>query len=178
MREISLHLLDIAENSAAAGAHNVRVAVTEDLRADQLTACVQDDGCGMNAETLKQVLDPFYTSRSSRKVGLGLPLLKAAAEMAGGGLTIESTPGAGTRVEVIFQHSHLDRMPLGDLGCSFLTLLVAHPEIHWHFSHQMLQTDGKSHDFNFDDHALKNELGDIPLTEPEVLAYLRGLFQF
>ncbi|GAB4485951.1 MAG: ATP-binding protein [Anaerolineales bacterium] len=177
MREISLHLLDIAENSASAGAQNVNLQVLEDLRADRLWACVEDDGRGMSVEAARQALDPFYTSRSSRKVGLGLPLLKAAAEASNGGLTLTSALGQGTRLEVWFQHSHLDRMPLGDLGCTFLTLLVAHPQIHWQFSHRLIPPEGEDRHFSFDDRELKNELGEIPLTEPEVLTYLRGLFQ-
>jgi hypothetical protein len=178
MREIALHLLDIAENSVAAKAQNIRMDVREDLRSDRLWACVHDDGRGMDAETVKRVLDPFYTTRTTRKVGLGLPLLKSAAEMAEGGLSLSSEPGKGTRVEVSFRHSHLDRMPLGDLASTFLTLLVAYPEIHWEFIYQVIPSNGEEpEEFAFDDTELKTELSGVSLTEPDVLAFVRGMFE-
>ena len=99
MREIALHLLDIAENSAAAESKNISVHVHEDLFSDRLSACVIDDGRGMDAETVEQVQDPFYTTRTTRSVGLGIPLLKLAAEQAEGSFNLESEPGKGTWVE-------------------------------------------------------------------------------
>jgi signal transduction histidine kinase len=93
--------------------------VHENLQSDLLTASVTDDGRGMNEETAKQVLDPFYTTRTTRKVGLGIPLLKLAAEMAEGGLSLVTESGKGTKVEAVFRHSHIDRMPLGDLAVTF-----------------------------------------------------------
>ena len=172
MREIALHLLDLAENSVSAGAKTVTISVCEDLRTDQLTASILDDGRGMDAETVKKVTDPFYTSRTTRKVGLGIPLLKGAAEESNGGLAISSTPGAGTLVEVNFQHSHIDRMPLGNLTGTFLGLTVCHPETHWIFRYT---ARGLQHEdtFEFDDQPVKAMLQDIPLTHPDVLTYLR-----
>ena len=172
MREIALHLLDLAENSVSAGAKNVTIAVCEDLRADLLTASIEDDGRGMDAETVKKVTDPFYTSRTTRKVGLGIPLLKGAAEESNGGLTISSTPGIGTLVQVSFQQSHIDRMPLGNLSSTFLGLTVCHPETHWIFRYTA--RGSRSEDtFEFDDQPIKETLQDIPLTNPDVLACLR-----
>jgi signal transduction histidine kinase len=124
MREIVLHLLDLAENSVSAGAHVITISVVEDLPADRLTARIEDDGRGMDAETVRKVTDPFFTSRTTRKVGLGIPLLKEAAEACNGSLEIRSKPGAGTQIEASFQHSHIDRMPLGNLATVFLELLV------------------------------------------------------
>ena len=98
MRELALHLLDIAENSVAAGAQNITITIVEDLRTDRLKLAVEDDGHGMDAEMVAQVTNPFVTTRTTRKVGLGIPLLKVAAEMCNGGLTVESTPGVGTTV--------------------------------------------------------------------------------
>lgn len=135
MKEIALHLLDLAENSVSAGAQTVKITICEDLNTDVLTASIEDDGRGMDAETVRKVTDPFYTSRTTRKVGLGIPLLKGAAEETNGGLKIASQPGVGTRVEVTFQHSHIDRMPLGNLPTTFLGLSVAHPDIHWIFNY-------------------------------------------
>jgi hypothetical protein len=177
MREISLHLLDIAENSVAAGALNIRIEVHEDIDNDILQASVEDDGRGMDAETAKNVLDPFYTTRTTRKVGLGIPLLKLAAEQSQGGLGLVSKPGKGTRVEVTFRHSHIDRMPLGDLASTFLAVLVAYPHIHWVFNYRVIQAGGQREEFAFDDTELKTELGDLPMTEPEVLSFVRAMLE-
>lgn len=173
MREIALHLLDIAENSVAAGATNISIQVSEDLAHDRLIASVQDDGKGMDAETVKRVVDPFVTSRTTRKVGLGIPLLKEAAEACDGSLNIQSTLGKGTRLDVDFQRSHIDRMPLGDLAGTILTLVVAYPLVHWIFRYKSILPDGTpGKEYEFDDQPIKEELKDIPLCEPDVLAFL------
>ena len=177
MREISLHLLDIAENSVAADSKNISVHVHEDLFNDRLSASVIDDGRGMDAETAQQVQDPFYTTRTTRNVGLGIPLLKEAAEMAEGSFSLQSEPGSGTWVEAEFRHSHIDRMPLGDLSSTFLTLLISHPQIDWTFLYRVTDKDRHSRDFFFESAELKSELGDISLTEPEVLTFVRGIFE-
>ncbi len=182
MREIALHLLDIAENSVAAHATEISISVCEDLLNDRLTAVVLDNGKGMDAETARSVVDPFVTSRTTRKVGLGIPLFKAAAEMCSGGLEISSEPGKGTRLSVEFQRSHIDRMPLGDLSGTVLTLVVAFPEIHWLFQYCADLPNGKA-DFVFDDQPIKDALGIEPgraakeqaaiFCEPGVLGYIR-----
>lgn len=172
MREIALHLLDIAENSVAAGAKFIQVSVEEDLQNDRLRVTVQDDGKGMSEQLVARLCDPFVTSRTTRKVGLGIPLLKAAAEASNGGLSVFSEPGFGTRLEAEFQRSHIDRMPLGDLAGTMLTLTVGFPDIHWVFQYQAGRAE-----FTFDDQLVKQELGEIPLTEPPVLAYLREVIQ-
>lgn len=172
MKEIALHLLDLAENSIAAEAGHVIIQVREDLNADRLTASVQDNGRGMDPETVRKVIDPFFTSRTTRKVGLGIPLLKEAAEACNGFLSIQSNPGTGTRVEVEFQHSHIDRMPLGNLSTTFLELLAMHPETHWLFTYTACNGAGES-TFTFDDRPVKEILAGMPLTHPEVLTFLR-----
>jgi hypothetical protein len=177
MREIALHLLDIAENSVAAQGRNIRIEVREDLQNDQLWACVEDDGRGMDAETAQRVLDPFYTTRTTRKVGLGIPLLKLAAEQSEGGLSLVSERGKGTRVEATFRHSHIDRMPLGDLASTFLAVLVAYPHIHWIFGYQVTKPDGQRDEFAFDDTELKAELDGLSMTEPEILGFLRTMLE-
>ncbi len=169
MRELSLHLLDIAENGVSAGAQNITITIVEDLRTDRLKLAVEDDGCGMDAAMVEQVTNPFVTTRTTRKVGLGIPLLKLAAEMCNGGLTVESTPGVGTTVNVDFQRSHIDRMPLGDVAGTMLTLLVGWPQVHW-----VLRYRVDDEEFVFDDAPIKEELGDLPLSDPEVLKFLRG----
>jgi hypothetical protein len=177
MREIALHVLDIAENSVAAESKNISIHVHEDLFHDRLTACVIDDGRGMDAATAQQVQDPFYTTRTTRNVGLGIPLLKLAAEMADGSFSLQSDVGQGTWVEAEFRHSHIDRMPLGDLPSTFLTLLIGHPQIDWTFLYRVTDENKQSRDFLFESAALISELGDISLTEPEALTFLRGMFE-
>lgn len=177
MREIALHLLDIAENSAAAQSGTIRIEVHEDLQQDLLTACVADDGRGMDAETARKVQDPFYTTRTTRSVGLGIPLLKLAAEQAEGSFDLQSRPGAGTRVQVVFRHGHIDRMPLGDLASTFLTALVSHPQINWTFAYRFTDRDGQCRDFIFENEELRSELGDLALTEPDVLTFVRGAIE-
>jgi hypothetical protein len=172
MRELALHLLDIAENSVAAHARTISINVVEDTRTDRLKMVVLDDGAGMDAETVAHVIDPFYTSRTTRKVGLGIPLLKEAAEACNGFLQITSTPGRGTTLEVEFQRSHIDRMPLGDLAGTWLTLVISSPEVHWLFQYIV---DKRC--FDFDSELFRQELGDLPLTEPAVLAYIREIIE-
>jgi hypothetical protein len=174
MREIALHLLDIAENSVAADAHTITLRVCEDLRSDRLSASVTDDGSGMDAEMTARVVDPIVTSRTTRKVGLGIPLFKAAAEACNGGLTIQSEVGKGTHLAVDFQHSHIDRMPLGDLAGTLLTLVVAYPHIRWVFQYSVVPGGcDQPQDFILDTQDLLAELGDVPFTEPAVLSFLR-----
>jgi Histidine kinase-, DNA gyrase B-, and HSP90-like ATPase len=174
MREIALHLLDIAENSVAADAKNITLTVCEDLQDDRLTVSVVDDGKGMTAEMAAKVTDPFTTSRTTRKVGLGIPLFKEAAESCNGHLVINSEIGRGTSLNVEFQRSHIDRMPLGDLSTTMLTLFVAYPIIHWVFDYKAIQSNGLPEEkFVFDSQPIMAELGDMPLTEPTVLGFIR-----
>lgn len=170
MRELSLHLLDIAENSIAAEAKCIKIEVLEDSNTDLLQMIVEDNGRGMSLEMAAIVTDPFTTTRTTRKVGLGIPLLKAAAESCNGFLKIDSELGKGTRLEVQFQRSHIDRMPLGDLVTTILNLITTNPQVHWIFQYIY---NGK--EFVFDDAPIKNELGDIPLTEPDVLKVLNEM---
>lgn len=172
MRELSLHLLDVAENSISAKAQNISIEVIENLKTDLLKLSVQDDGCGMSPEMVAKVTDPFITSRTTRKVGLGIPLLKEAAEACNGNFNITSKVGEGTKLSVQFQHSHIDRMPLGDLVTTLLHLLVANPAVHWVFRYQF-----NDHEFVFDDAPVKAELEGVSLSEPSILNCLREMLQ-
>lgn len=171
MREIALHILDIAENSIRAGANQVNIQIIEDLVNDQLNIKIGDNGRGMDAETVAKITDPFVTSRTNRKVGLGIPFFKAAAEACDGSFIIESKPGIGTEVSATFKHSHIDRMPLGDVTSTFLALLIGAPDIHWVFKHKV-----NGNIFIFDDQPIKETLDGIPLTQPAVLKYIREAF--
>jgi len=172
LKELSLHLLDIAQNSVAAGATTIHIRVEEDSGKDRLEMAVEDNGKGMDAETIEKVTNPFYTTRTTRKVGLGIPLLKEAAEACRGSLDIRSEPGKGTLLTVSFQRSHIDRMPLGDLSGTFLTLLIGEPEISWIFEYRV---DGEV--FQFESAPIIQELNGIPLTDPTVLTFLRELLE-
>lgn len=156
----------------SARADTIQIVVEEDSTADRLRMIVEDNGVGMDADMLARVIDPFVTSRTTRKVGLGIPLLKAAAEACNGFFTISSTPGKGTRVEVEFQRSHIDRMPLGNLPATIITLVVGSPQVHWLFRYQV---DGRV--FEFDDEPIKQELEGIALSEPAVLGFLREMLE-
>ncbi len=172
MKELSLHLLDVAENSISAGAQRIRIVVSEDTELDLLQMSVEDDGRGMSSEMVKQVTDPFITSRTTRKVGLGIPLLKFAAESCNGHFKISSEQGKGTKLFVEFQRSHIDRMPMGDLTTTILHLIIANPHINWVFEYSYNGSLAV-----FDDTLIKEELGDIPMTEPDILNCLKEMIE-
>lgn len=172
MKEIALHIMDIAENSIAAGAQSVEIIVKEDLPGNQLCITVEDNGRGMDEHTLAHIADPFVTGRTTRVAGLGIPFLKAAAEACNGDLRIVSSPGGGTRLEVEFDRNHIDRMPLGDLSGTVLTLVVGFPETDWIFRYQ-----ANGEEFTFDAGLIKRELTGIPLTEPSILRFIRELLE-
>lgn len=168
MQELSLNILDIAENSVKAGATLITVEVCYRPAADRLTVTITDDGCGMSAETVQKVTDPFYTTRTTRRVGMGLPLWKMAAEMTGGEMTVQSEPGVGTTVTATFGMSHIDRLPLGDLPQTMTTLIGGSPEKDFRlvFCYDEQQ-------FTVDTREVRQVLGEeIPLDEPEVLGFI------
>jgi hypothetical protein len=168
LKELSLHLLDIIENSISAKANNIVIEIIEDNNMDRLKMVIQDDGKGMDAEMVAKVTDPFVTSRTTRKVGLGIPLLKAAAEACNGYLKIQSEPGKGTVVTAEFQRSHIDRAPLGNLANTFLSVVIGSPQIHW-----VLKYKVNASEFEFDDQPIKEALQDVPLSDPDVIKYVR-----
>ena len=168
LRELALHILDTAENSVQAGAKNITIRIEEDESEDRLVLEVSDDGKGMDDETVQKVIDPFITSRTTRKVGLGIPFLKAASEACNGNFYLQSEVGKGTRVTAEFQRSHIDRMPLGDIQNTMINLIIGYPKVHWLIEYMM---NGKS--YIFDDQQVKEILEDVPLSSPEVITYLR-----
>lgn len=167
MLELALHVLDLLQNAVEAGASCVWLVIVEDREDDRLTVTVADNGRGMDALTAQRVLNPFYTTRTTRHVGLGLPLLAAAAEAAGGGLTIESMPGQGTTVQVAFRLSHPDRQPLGDMTGTLLAFLMSARAPDLVYEHRT-----SAGAFEFDTAAIRAELGDVPLNQPLVAAWL------
>jgi len=167
LRELSLHLLDIVENGLSAGASLIEMTVEEDRRADSLTISVSDNGRGMPPEKLKNPADPFITSRTVRKVGLGLSLLAAAARRCNGRLVIDSLPGKGTKVSASFQHSHIDRSPLGDVAGTLATLIMGNPDVDFAYTHRI---DGN--EFSLDTREIKADMPDLSLQDPAVIVHL------
>ncbi|UCC39078.1 MAG: sensor histidine kinase [Candidatus Aminicenantes bacterium] len=161
MEDLSLHILDIVENSVAAEADKIEIRIIEDKKKDLLSVEVLDNGAGMDNETVKKVLDPFYTSKTVRRFGLGLPLLSEAAKAANGQLSIKSKKGEGTKVKADFQHSHIDRKPLGDIGQTIVTLVLGSPEIDLIYVH--IKND---HKYSFDTRKLKTQLMGVPINSP------------
>lgn len=170
MKELSLNILDIAENSVKAGATLTEITIEEGIHT--LTLKIKDDGCGMSEEIVKSVVNPFYTTRTTRNVGLGIPLLKMAAEQTGGGIKIVSDPSAknhGTEVMATFNKNHLDFTPLGDVTASVVTLIQGHPDTDFLFRH----TKGSS-EVLLDTRELRAVLEGVPLDTYDVIKWIEG----
>ena len=144
MEDISLHILDIAENSIRAKAKNINIMITEDYKNDLLTLTIEDDGEGMDEATKAFALNPFFTTKKGKKVGLGLALLAHSAEEAGGDMKIESEPGKGTKISAIFKLGHIDRKPLGNLNETIKCLKVTHPEIKLNSDYIKINNNGSN----------------------------------
>lgn len=168
MTELSLNILDVAENSIRADADYIEVLVSVDTNADTLVIEINDNGCGMSSEQVERVLDPFYTTRTTRRVGLGVPFFRQAAESTGGSFAITSEEGKGTKVKAVFGLSHIDRMPLGDINATVYTLVVFHETIDWYYKYTY---NDKS--FVLHTQELKEILGDVSLRVPEVSKFIR-----
>jgi signal transduction histidine kinase len=168
MEDISLHILDIVENSVAANADTIEIRITEDTEKDLLSLEIIDNGLGMDEETVKKVLDPFYTSKTVRRFGLGLPLLSEAAIAANGHLSITSKRGEGTKIRADFQYSHIDRKPLGDISQTIFTLVMGNPETDFVFTHKKNAQTSK-----FDTRTIKAQLEDIPINSLDGMRKIR-----
>jgi anti-sigma regulatory factor (Ser/Thr protein kinase) len=167
MRELALHILDVTRNAIEAGATAIELTVVEDRQGNRLEFTIQDNGPGMAPEHVAQAADPFYTTRTTRRVGLGLALLSAACERSGGELQISSRPGAGTTVRGCLQLAHIDRPPLGDMGKVIQALACEADHTSFRYRHR---TDRRV--FEIDTGELQRELGDVPVTDPRVLCWL------
>ena len=162
MEDLSLHILDIIENSIDAGATKIEIRILEDLKLDLLKIEIIDDGKGMDEGMLKKALDPFFTTKTVRKVGLGLSLFREAARMANGGLVIRSGVDSGTKVSASFQHSHIDRKPLGDMSKTMMTLIIGHPEIRIKY---LRQKDDVKYTFDTEELEIEGDLSSISTIE-------------
>ena len=172
MKELSLNILDITENSVKAGATLTEISITESE--NKLTISIKDDGCGMSEDIVRSVVDPFYTTRTTRKVGMGIPLFRMAAEMTGGNLTISSRHidehplDHGTSISALFYKNHIDFTPLGDIISTITTLIQGHPTVDFVFTHNM-----KNSEVALDTRELRAVLEGVPLDTFEVLIWIR-----
>lgn len=173
MKDLSLHILDLSQNSISAGASLVEISIIENTKADRLTICIEDNGKGMDKDFVEKVKDPFVTTRTSRRVGLGIPLMMAACRRCEGDLVIESEKNAGTRLTAEFKHSHIDRAPIGNMAETMLSLILAGSEanrtVDFIYRHIIDERD-----FCLDTREIRTALGnDISLGEPEVLMWIK-----
>ncbi|MCH5198352.1 MAG: sensor histidine kinase [Oscillospiraceae bacterium] len=172
MKELSLNILDITMNSVKAGADKINISLFETEETLQIE--IKDNGCGMKEDFVKNVTDPFTTTRTTRKVGLGIPFFKLAAEQTGGSLNIVSKHESdfpdlhGTVITALFYKNHFDFTPLGDIISTLVTLLQGAPEIEWLFVHKT-----PAGEVLLDTAELRSVLGDIPLNTPDVLLWIR-----
>lgn len=168
MEDISLHILDIAENSIAAQAKRIKIRIQESRKKDLLCLEIEDNGRGMDRETLNKALDPFFTTKKTRRFGFGLSLLSESAKAAEGSFQIKSNPGKGTKVIATFKASHIDTLPLGDIPQTMISLILGHPEIDLIYSHTT--DEGK---YTIDTKDIKAQLNGVPLNSPEVLRFIK-----
>jgi hypothetical protein len=169
MNELSLNILDIAQNSISAGASFVEITIMENDKNDELSISVKDDGKGMSEELVKIVENPFVTTRETRKVGLGISFFKQAAEMTGGFLKIDSKLGVGTTITAFFIKSHIDRQPLGDMSETMTTLCTLNPDMDF-----ILDYIVNENSFRFDTKEVREHIGeDVPLSNPSVAEFLK-----
>lgn len=168
MKELSLHILDITQNSIRAQAQLVKLVIIESPANNELTIIIEDDGCGIPADRLQHITDPFVTTRTTRKVGLGLSLFKAAAEACGGYFEISSTPGIGTKVVASFRRDHIDRVPLGNMADTILTMVMSFGETDLNYEHNF-----NNQLFVFNTREIKETLEVESLNEPEILNWIR-----
>jgi hypothetical protein len=169
MEDLSLHMLDIAENSINAGATRVEIRIKESVMENMLAIEVSDNGRGMDREMLEKVADPFFTTQEKwRSFGLGIPLLKQSAEECGGEFSIESEPGRGTTLRASFALGHIDRKPIGDIGATIVALAGGHPEADYLL---VFEKDGS--EYRMDTAFIRKELGDVPINVPQVLLALK-----
>ena len=172
MKDLSLHILDIAHNSIRAKAKNITIKISEDAKLDRLSISIIDDGSGMSAEQVESITDPFFTTRTTRKVGLGIPLIKQRADECNGSFSIKSELGKGTELFMEFQHSHLDLPELGDIAGVISGICCSHPGIRFKFDYH-----NDDIDFLFDTEEVLEVLDGLPINTPEVEMFITEMIQ-
>ncbi len=167
-------MMDIAQNSISAGASLITIRVEEDRPADTLSISVEDNGKGMSPETVQRVIDPFYTTRTTRSVGLGVPLFKMEAEMTGGSFHIDSQLGVGTTLTAVFKPSSVDMIPLGDINGTVQLLISCNPGLDFVFRRELCKLEGERREFQLETAELRQVLGeDVPLDTPDVVLWIK-----
>jgi len=172
MLTLADHILDITENSVRAGAKLIEISIDEDSKNDLLTIEIKDNGRGMSQEVLDKVLDPFYTTKTVRRVGLGLPLLKDAASRSGGTFQLKSRENSGTLVKATFGLHHLDRQPLGAIINIIIILIISNSEVDFFYKHRH-----NDRQFGLDTREIRKEIDDVPINHPEIIKYIRGVIE-
>ncbi|RLD58426.1 MAG: ATP-binding protein [Bacteroidetes bacterium] len=170
MKNLSLHILDIIQNSIRAKANLIELEICEHLKENKFLITIKDNGTGVEKEKLNQILDPYFTSRKTRDVGLGLSLFKQNAERAGGFLKIYSKLGRGTVVRTMFEYNNIDRPVLGDIAGVVTLLVASNPKIEFLYKHK---TDNG--EFFFNSKEIKNILEDVSVTEPKVISFIKEM---
>ena len=168
MQDLSLHILDIAENSINASASEIRIKIVEDTRENILFIEISDNGKGMDEETIRKVYDPFFTTKACKRTGLGLPLLAQSAKDCNGHLDIKTEKGRGTVINVSFQYDHIDRKPLGDIGNTLIVLIASHPEIDLIYEHRRNDSE-----YRLSTSDIRKELDGIPVNSPAVISFIK-----
>lgn len=168
MEDLSLHILDIVENSIEAQADRIEIEVIVKKSEDRLILRIKDNGKGMDEEMIRMIRDPFFTTKKVRRFGLGIPFLAQSAEECGGCLFIDSKLGEGTIITAEFRYSHIDRKPLGDIGATIAVLIGGHPEKHIIFSYNY-----NGFYYKFDSEEIKKELNGIPINIPSILKLIK-----
>ncbi len=169
MEDLSLHILDIAENCITAKAGRIEIKIDEDTGSNLLTVEISDNGKGMDEELLKNACDPFYTTRTTRRVGLGIPLLAQAARESNGDISVKSKTGEGTSIKASFQYDHIDRKPLGDIGQTMIILIMSNPDIDFIFKHNR-----NTREYLLDTAEIKKDLDGIPINTPDVIKIIKN----
>ncbi len=176
MQDLSLHLVDIIENSVRGGASLIKIKVGLDTNKNLLTMYVEDNGMGMDAETLSRAQEPFYSSKKNRKkkIGLGIPLFKQNAQQCGGMFSMSSTLGVGTCLTASCNYDHIDRLPMGKLNDTLLTSILGHPEVDYEI-YLYRQSGTDLFDFRLNTAEIKQELAGVPINYPDVILFLTQL---
>ena len=167
MRELSLNILDIAQNSISAGSSLTEIVVNENTKDKTLLIVIYDNGCGMTEEQVKSVIDPFFTTRTTRKVGMGIPLFKMSCEQTGGKFTIESEKGVGTKINALYKTDSIDFTPLGDIASTIVTIVSMNADKEFLYRRVL---DDK--EFIFSTVEIKKILDGVPLSEPSVMNWI------
>ena len=174
MKELSLHVLDIVENSIRGQADNIEIKLSEDIPRDTLSIRISDDGTGMDKEFLQSIKNPFTTTRTHRKAGMGIPFLNDTCIQCGGNLDIKSTPGKGTTVNALMRHSNIDRPPLGDMASTLVNIFASYPDVNFTYIHTYKGRDSETPaEFSVSTRELNDILEGVPISTPDVYIWVK-----